>query len=199
MRLWIITPALQLKTTRKIKDSQDAIRRGDWQTARQMFSTYNHTGGPNGPELRGLTNRRNQELSALWDNKDYSFDRTRWTSAAQDFGGRQDPNADVGNGPPQAPQANGLKPWPSDAPGPPKAPGELSDTARNPGAARPSLASADETVKRMNQPGALSAAAGKADFMTHKVEGTGHIKVDVNGPAGTKAAPRVPDCLIKLP
>ena len=83
-----------------------------------------------------------------------------------------------------------LKPWPSDAPGPPKAPGGLSDTAKNPGAARPSLASADETVKRMNAPGALSAAANKADSQIHKVEGTGHIKVDVNGPAGTKASAR---------
>ena len=82
-----------------------------------------------------------------------------------------------------------LKTWPSEASQPPKALGDsLSDTARDPGSARPSLAPAGSSIGLIKNPGALSASADKASSMTHKVEGTGHIKVDVNGPAGTKAS-----------
>jgi hypothetical protein len=102
--------------------------------------------------------------------------------------------------------AGGLRPFPTDGLNPPKASADaIPDAARNPGSARSSLADddahkslapAEATIGRMSmrspgelkKPGELSANAGKADSMTHKVEGTGHIKVDVNGPAGTKAS-----------
>ena len=152
------------KDNEKNRAMQEAIRRGDWDTARKMFSTYNHTGGPNGPELRGLTNRRNQELAALWDRPDYNFDRSKVTSAAQDFGGKQDPRADASVGAPQqSPGSNGLLPWPNAPSGVPdvmktaqpsgdavkraqQSSINIPEFARNPNAAR--SASADDEAHR---------------------------------------------------
>ena len=98
----------------------DAVKRGDWKQAKDIFVQYDKVTDASGAKkpLHGLTIRRGQEAQAF-DNPNYYKDPKAGTTAAQDWGGKQDPAATPKTAPAQAPaqppQAE-AKPAPAAAP-----------------------------------------------------------------------------------
>jgi GH24 family phage-related lysozyme (muramidase) len=99
----------------------DAVKRGDWKQAKEIFVQYDKVTDASGAKkpLHGLTIRRGQEAQAF-DNPNYYKDPKAGTTAAQDWGGKQDPAATPktpapAQAPAQPPQAE-AKPAPAAAP-----------------------------------------------------------------------------------
>jgi GH24 family phage-related lysozyme (muramidase) len=108
-----------------------AVKNGDWATAKQIFTQYTKAGGQ---PLHGLDVRRQQEAKAFDDPNFYK--KNEGTTAAQDWGGQQDPRSVKVASTDSAVPVQGAPPSSApQTPGQPATPGEppgwLQDTLRN--------------------------------------------------------------------
>jgi len=128
----------------------DAVKRGDWKQAKEIFVQYDKVTDASGAKkpLHALTIRRGQEAQAF-DNPNYYKDPKAGTTAAQDWGGKQDPAATPkSTAAPQAPaQAPAQPPQAETKPAPAAAPtAATTQPAPPPGAAAIAATEAEQLL-----------------------------------------------------
>ena len=133
----------------------DAVKRGDWKQAKEIFVQYDKVTDASGAKkpLHGLTIRRGQGAQAF-DNPNYYKDPKAGTTAAQDWGGKQDPAATPKStaAPQASPQAA-----PQAAPGAQKAP-----TSAPPAPGAPAIAATEAEPLLPEEPAAATPATPPA-------------------------------------
>jgi len=131
-----------------------AVKAGDWKQAKEIFVQYDKVTDASGAKkpLHGLTIRRGQEAQAF-DNPNYYKNPNAGTTAAQDWGGKQDPAATPKTAPAQAPAQ---PPQAEAKPAPAAAPAAAPTPSAPPGAA--AIAATEPETLLPEEPAATPAA-----------------------------------------